>query len=281
MSLGDDARPAAPRRAAGLASIRLSPSDRAPARPGPVRVGGTPQRVRPDGGTRTRRADEAATSGSRRFFVILAGVSDPPIDESALLAAWRAGDAQAGQALFRRHYAGLTRFFCSKAGDAAFELTQATFLACVEARTAIRTSVSFPAYLYGVARNILFEHYRRKSRSKDDLDFAEVSCEDLSPGLAGVQAREQELDLLLRAMRKIPIDAQILLELYYWERMTAREIAEVLAVPEGTVRTRIRDAKQHVEAHVARLARTPELAESTVIGFETWAGRLRGLVARQ
>jgi RNA polymerase sigma factor (sigma-70 family) len=207
-------------------------------------------------------------------------VDAPAIDEPALLTAWRAGDAQAGQALFRRHYTGLTRFFRSKAGDAAFELTQATFLACVEGRGSIRTSVSFPAYLYGVARNILFDHYRGKSRSKETLEFAELSCEDLSPGLAGVQAREQELDLLLRAMRKIPVNAQILLELYYWERMTAREIGEVLAIPEGTVRTRIRDAKQHVEAHVARLARSPELAQSTVMGFDTWADRLRQLVAR-
>lgn len=204
----------------------------------------------------------------------------PATDEPALLAAWRAGDVQAGQALFRRHYTGLTRFFRSKAGDAAFELTQATFLACVEGRGTIRTASSFPAYLYGVARNILYDHYRGKSRARETLEFAEVSCEDLSPGLAGVQAREQELDLLLRAMRKLPLNAQILLELYYWEKLTAKEIGEVLGIPEGTVRTRIRDAKQHVEANVARLARSPELAQSTVMGFDTWAERLRQHIAR-
>lgn len=201
-------------------------------------------------------------------------------DEPSLLAAWRAGDAQAGQTLFRRHYVGLSRFFRSKAGDAAFELTQATFLACVEGREAIRSAASFRAYLYGVARNILFDHYRDKSRTREKFEVGELSCEDLSPGLAVVHAREQELELLLRAMRRIPVNAQIMLELYYWEKMTAREIGEVLGVPEGTVRTRIRDAKQHVEAQVARLARTPELAQSTVIGFDTWAERLRQLVAR-
>ena len=201
-------------------------------------------------------------------------------DEAALLVAWRAGDAAAGQQLFRRHYTGLSRFFRSKAGEAAFELTQTTFLACLEGREAIRNSASFRAYLFGVARNILFDHYRSKSRPRETLELGELSCEDLSPGLAGVHAREHELDLLLRAMRQIPVNAQILLELYYWERMTAREIGEVLGVPEGTVRTRLRDAKQHVEAQVARLARSPELAQSTVIGFDTWAERLRQIVAR-
>jgi RNA polymerase sigma factor (sigma-70 family) len=201
-------------------------------------------------------------------------------DEGALLEAWRGGDVAAGQALFRRHYVGLSRFFRSKAGEAAYELTQATFLACVEGRAKVRNTASFAAFLYGIARNILFDHYRGKARSRETLEFAEMSCEDLSPGLAGVQAREQELDLLLRAMRRIPVNAQILLELYYWEHMTAREIGEVLAIPEGTVRTRIRDAKQHVEAQIARLARSPELAQSTVIGFDTWAERLRQQVAR-
>lgn len=201
-------------------------------------------------------------------------------DEQALLEAWRAGDLESGQKLFRRHYVGVSRFFRSKAGEHAYELTQATFLACVEGRGKIRDTATFPAYLYSIARNILFDHYRGQYKAKGTIEFSEVSVEDLSPGLAGVQAKEQELELLLRAMRRIPVNAQILLELYYWERMTAREIAEVLAIPEGTVRTRIRDAKLHVEAQVARLARSPELAQSTVVGFDTWAARLRQLVAR-
>jgi RNA polymerase sigma factor (sigma-70 family) len=201
-------------------------------------------------------------------------------DEQALLAAWRAGDVPAGQALFRRHYVGLVRFFRSKAGEAAYELTQATFLACVEGRGALREPSSFPAYLYAIARNILYDHYRGKHHARQTLEFSELSSEELSPGQVGVRDAEQELDLLLRAMRRIPVNAQIMLELYYWERMTAREIGEVLGVPEGTVRTRIRDAKQHVEAQVARLARSPELAHSTVTGFDTWAERLRQLVGR-
>ena len=172
----------------------------------------------------------------------------------------------------------MSRFFRSKAGEHAFELTQATFLACIEGQGALRSAATFPAYLYSIARNILYDHYRGKYRSQDTIEFSEMSCEDLSPGLAGLHAKE--LELLLRAMRRIPVNAQILLELYYWEHLTAREIGEVLTIPEGTVRTRIRDAKQHLEAQIGRLARTPELAQSTVVGFDTWAGRLRQRMAR-
>ncbi|MEZ4449571.1 MAG: RNA polymerase sigma factor [Nannocystaceae bacterium] len=201
-------------------------------------------------------------------------------EDSTLLTAWRAGDTQAGEELFRRYYVALLRFFRSKAGEHAFELTQATFLACVEGRDGIRNTATFRAYLFRIARNLLFDHYRGQYKARSDVELSELSCADLSPGIAELHAKEQELALLLRAMRRIPINAQIVLELYYWERLSGREIGEVLGIPEGTVRTRLRDAKHHLEAQVGRLARTPELAQSTVIGFDTWAEQLRLRIAR-
>jgi DNA-binding transcriptional regulator LsrR (DeoR family) len=66
------------------------------------------------------------------------------------------------------------------------------------------------------------------------------------------------------------------LELYYWEELRARELAEVLDLPEGTVRTRIRRAKQLFEEEIARLAASPDLVRSTLCDLEGWARRLRG-----
>jgi DNA-directed RNA polymerase specialized sigma24 family protein len=43
----------------------------------------------------------------------------------------------------------------------------------------------------------------------------------------------------------------MILELYYWENMTAKDIGDVLEIPEGTARTRIRRAKQLLEAQLA------------------------------
>ena len=80
---------------------------------------------------------------------------DVPQD-AAQLEAWRAGDQDAGEALIERHYASILRFFRTKAGEDADDLVQLTFLRCVEASERYRGDAGFRAFLFGIARNVLF-----------------------------------------------------------------------------------------------------------------------------
>ena len=97
----------------------------------------------------------------------------------------------------------------------------------------------------------------------------------LSPTTLIAQRKEQLL--VLQALRRVPLDHQVVLELYYWEAMTAKELAEVLEIPEGTVRGRIRRAKQLLEEQLAQLAETDDL-ESTMSNLDSWARSLRAKV---
>ena len=71
----------------------------------------------------------------------------------------------------------------------------------------------------------------------------------------------------------------MVLELYYWEAMTAKDLAEVLEIPEGTVRGRIRRAKQLLEEQLVKLAETDDL-ESTMSNLDGWARSLRAKVLK-
>lgn len=196
-------------------------------------------------------------------------------DDYDLLRAWQAGDDRAGERLFRRHYKLVLRFFHNKAGAQAHDLVQRTFLGCLEARERIRGDASFRAFLFGVARNVLFDHYRLARRDRDHLDFGSVSAEDLRPTPSSILAQAREVELLLRALRKIPIEGQIILEMYYWEGMRAHEIGEALDMPEPTVRTKIRRARLRLEQLIQESNASPALRQSTVEGLETWARRIR------
>lgn len=196
-------------------------------------------------------------------------------EDRELLMAWRRGNEDAGVELFERHYERVSRFFRNKASEHAPDLVQRTFLVCLETRGRIREGTSFRCYLFGVARNVLFEHYRKRRRESDRLDFTERSVMDIAPTPTSLLAREQESQILLQALRQIPIESQLILELYYWESMRARDIAAVLAVPEGTARTRIRRAKQLLERELEALARSPQVLQSTVSNLEGWARKLR------
>lgn len=192
-----------------------------------------------------------------------------------LLRAWQAGDDRAGEQLFRRHFRTVLRFFHNKAGVHAHDLVQRTFLGCLEARERIRGDTSFRAFLFGVARNILFDHYRLARRDRDHLDFGTISAEDLRQTPASMIAQAREVELLLRGLRRLPIEAQTILEMYYWENMTAVEIGEVLDMPEPTVRTKIRRARLRLEQEIGAISASPELRQSTVGGLETWARQIR------
>lgn len=201
-------------------------------------------------------------------------------DDHALLAAWQGGDEAAGAELFRRYYAQVLRFFRSKVGPQAPDLVQRCFLGCLEARARIREGANFRSFLFGVARNVLLMHFRGSRRDRDHIDFTQRSAEDLGASPTSILAREREAQLLLQALRSIPLEYQIVLELYYWEGLNSREIADMDDTPEPTIRTRLRRAKLRLEQRLAELATNPQVAHATATNLEGWARRLRDHIDR-
>ncbi|MCR9164377.1 MAG: RNA polymerase sigma factor [Nannocystaceae bacterium] len=196
-----------------------------------------------------------------------------------LLQAWRGGDLGAGDELFNRHFTSVHRFFRNKVREEALEdLVQQTFMASVEGRERFRSDSTFRTYLFGVANNLLRDHYR-KQRKAEVLDFGETSVQDARVGPNTLLGRRQEQRLLLEALRRIPIDSQIVLELYYWEELSASQTAAVLGIPEGTVRGRVRKAKALLKKKLTVLARSAADLESTAANLEGWAASLRELLA--
>jgi RNA polymerase sigma factor (sigma-70 family) len=199
-----------------------------------------------------------------------------PADDLALLAAWRGGDAEAGDALFVRHFSALFHFFRNKVDEATAEdLTQATFVACVEGRERFRGESSFRTYLFAIARNQLLMCFRKRAKNGVAVEPDEVTVADLGPGPVTLALARAEQKLLLHALRRIPLDSQIALELYYWESMHPRDIATVLGVLETTVRSRIVRAREYLHQQVEALAQSPELLASTLGDLEAWARSLR------
>lgn len=192
-----------------------------------------------------------------------------------LLDAWRTGDLSAGDELFNRHFAAIHRFFRNKVTDGLEDLVQQTFMACVEGRERFRNDSTFKTYLFGVAHNLLRDHYRAQRREPEALDFGKSSAIDMGAGPSTVLGKRREERLLLEALRAIPLESQIVLELYYWEEMSASQTAAVLHLPEGTVRGRVRKAKELLRKELAKLARSPQELETTVGNLERWAAALR------
>lgn len=199
------------------------------------------------------------------------------ISDFDLLDAWRAGDRQKGDELFHRYFDSIYRFFSRKVHGEVEDLIQKTFLACVEGRDNFRKEASFRTYLFSIARHQLYRHWRDRKKN-DELDFTVSSLHDLGPTPSAEAARHQEQRLLLEALRRIPLDLQIAVELHYWEGMSGPELAQVLDIPEGTVRSRLRRAREALEKQLAELASSQDVLRSTLDSFDRWAGSLKELI---
>jgi RNA polymerase sigma-70 factor (ECF subfamily) len=156
-----------------------------------------------------------------------------------LLHAWRDGSAEAGDELVGRYFTGVFRFFRGKLPLHADELTQETFLACVEAKERFKDGYSFRSYLFGIGRNKLLQHFENRGRSVKAAAFSRLSIADLAPSPSRVAGQDEERARILAALQDLPVDHQIAIELVYWEGMRVREVAEVLGVPSGTVKSRL------------------------------------------
>ncbi|HLU69098.1 MAG TPA: RNA polymerase sigma factor [Kofleriaceae bacterium] len=198
-------------------------------------------------------------------------------DDAELVAAWRGGDRAAGQTLIERHYDAITRFFASKAGDQADDLTQRTFMLCASSIEGFRADGSFRAFLFGIARNVLYEHIRRRVRdARAEPDFHVSSLADLAPGVATLASRRAEQRVLGLALQNIPLDLQILIELYYWEELRLEELAQMLGVPEGTVKSRLHRARTLLREAMGRVPSTPEEQDSASALLARWVAGVKG-----
>ena len=208
--------------------------------------------------------------GAGILYPIAAMASDPE-----LLEAWAGGDRDAGEALIDRHLVPLYRFFRNKVQGGVHDLVQDTFLRCSEARDRFRGDASFRAFLFGVARRVLHDHLRKHYRQGAVIDFDEVSAVELGTSPSQLVARREEHRVLLHALRMIPLDDQIALELAYWEELRGPEIAAVLGVSHAAARARLSRARKALAQRVREICDSPELVESTLANLDGWAAAIR------
>src|SRR5262249_7120771 len=135
--------------------------------------------------------------------------------------------------------------------DAADEVLQEVFMRLVKQRAALDRVENLPAYLFAIARNEAMRFVERRGRqthahlplSATDL-FLEAKADD--------PARRDEAENATEALRQLPDEGREVVELKIYGGLTFREIADLLALPQGTVATRYRSALARLKDWFAR-----------------------------
>jgi RNA polymerase sigma-70 factor (ECF subfamily) len=170
-------------------------------------------------------------------------LSDEELHRKAL-----AGSSEAMAALYRRHGGLVYRFILqmSRNAEVAEEITQEVFLALLTqigrfdaARGALST------WLCGIARRQLWKYLERSETAAvfdaDDESAAELRCP--SDGPAEVLLRGEAVAAVRAGLGELPPALREVVILCALEEMSYEQAAQVLAVPVGTVRSRLHRAK--------------------------------------
>lgn len=173
-------------------------------------------------------------------------------EEARLVKACQEGDSAAFNLLVWRWEKPLYNFVYKYVGDAtlAEDLVQDTFLKVLKSIRRYTYQGSLSTWLYRIAINLCKDHLKRKrlpmvsmhdyytTGSGERVYVQDRVRDETARTDESLRAEERE-ELVRRLLAGLPEEERIVILLKEYQELTFREIAEVLDVPDGTVKSRL------------------------------------------
>lgn len=172
-------------------------------------------------------------------------------DDGEAIAGSLAGDPQAFGAVFERHATAVLRFVVRRLPPSEAEAVLAdVFRVAFERRASFDLERPLRPWLFGIAANVVARHHRSEARRLAAVArYASQADERTTdPGertSATIDARDSAARVLAVLAGLRPEERSVVL-LHAWEDLSYAEIADVLEIPIGTVRSRLSRARAKV-----------------------------------
>ena len=161
--------------------------------------------------------------------------------DEQLMAQAAAGSDTAFEELYRRYARRLKGFFFMQLGgkeELAADATHDVFLRAYEVRSRYREGKDVSTWLFTIAYNICKNHYRSNAYEAEML--ASLDAEPLSEQQIEVEMDAATLDAALeQVLAELPPPLHQIFSLHYQEELTVPQVAEIVGIPEGTVKSRL------------------------------------------
>jgi RNA polymerase sigma factor (sigma-70 family) len=201
--------------------------------------------------------------------------------DAAVLAASLAEPQRFG-ILFDRHATVLFRYLVRRVGaDHAETLLGELYRIAFEKRDSYDLAKpNARPWLYGIATNLIARHRRSEARRiHATARLLQQQCDlvDVSDEVAATVDAEELWPLVADAIARLPSEERDALVLYVWEELSYEDIARALAVPVGTVRSRLHRARTQLRELRTPSGRSwvgsgPEAAAPKASRRSKWAG---------
>ncbi|MCC7044855.1 MAG: sigma-70 family RNA polymerase sigma factor [Acidobacteria bacterium] len=163
------------------------------------------------------------------------------LEDELLAIRCQLGEREAFDALIDRWHEPLWRYARRLAGtdDAASEVVQDVWLRVLRGIARLREPARLRSWLFGITRRVLMDRLRLRYAN---LDVVPVDDVELATAEAADDI-EAELESMQEALMRLPLVEREVLTLFYLRELTLVEVAEILEVPAGTVKSRLHRAR--------------------------------------
>ena len=186
-------------------------------------------------------------------------------DDAQLVAASKRGDQDAFAQLVQTHQRRVFNlvFRMLQEYEETDEVTQEAFLAAWQGLPSFRGDARFPTWLYRIAYNCSLKQLelRKRDRALQVALETEQVLEDASNETranAEIDARDRQA-LIQEHLSHLPAKYRIVLILRHLQDKTYEEMAEILTMPIGTIKTHLFRARNLLKEHLQSLNREPDM----------------------
>ncbi len=172
------------------------------------------------------------------------------IEDEFLVLAAQDGDGAAFDRLVRRWDAPLRRYAARLTGraDAAADAVQETWLAVARGIRRLDDPARFRAWAFRIAHHKCADWAASRRRERDVLAAASAPALESEPPAD----KDDDIAVLRREIDRLPAESRAVLALHYLEGFSLAEIAEVLSIPTGTVKSRLHHARERLRERLER-----------------------------
>jgi RNA polymerase sigma-70 factor (ECF subfamily) len=184
---------------------------------------------------------------------------DSPESIETLIHRCLSGDQAAWSQIVQQHWRKVFNVAYKFVGrhEEAEDLTQDIFLKVFKSLSTFDRRANFQTWLISVSRNLCIDHYRSVRKERESIDRG-VDTDTLAPAapeggpIAALEQRDR-VELLRTALSALPATLRTAVVLRDLQELSYQEIADRLALPEGTVKSRINRGRTELARQITLL----------------------------
>ncbi|MDD4663483.1 MAG: RNA polymerase sigma factor [Caldisericia bacterium] len=176
-------------------------------------------------------------------------------EEIKLINLCKQGDDGAMAELFTFFKEELLRsaFLLLHSQDEAEDIVSNTFILFFKAIHRFDNRYPVRPWLHRILRNEINTFFKKRSRKQESDEEYKISVELFEPNHEEEVFCSEELKYLERALSELKEEERMLLQLYYYDELSVKDISETLSIPEGTVKSRLFSARNKLSEKIKKL----------------------------